>query len=132
MTAWVNGDLADLGEAAGVLGQVREGDLRLDIGAVPLVDLGVVGVGVAGEDSELARGAALQPGEGDGVGRDDAAFSAGLDGHVAHGEAAGHLQVLDDRTGELHGAVAGAVHADLADGVEDEVLAADPRAQGRR
>ena len=63
---------------------------------------------------------------------DDAALAAGLDGHVAHGEALVHGERLDGLAGELHGLVQGAVDADEADGVQHQVLAGDPGARRAR
>ena len=59
------------------------------------------------------------------VHREDAVLAAGLDGHVGDGEAVIHGQGGHPLPSELQGLIQGAVHADLADQVEDDVLAAD-------
>ena len=56
---------------------------------------------------------------------EDPVFAAGLDGHVGDGEAVVHGQGGYALPGELQGLVQSAVHADPADQVEDDVLAAD-------
>jgi hypothetical protein len=55
---------------------------------------------------------------------EEASLAAGLDGHVGNGEAPLNREVADGRAGKLHGAVERAVHADLADHIEDDVLGA--------
>lgn len=61
--------------------------------------------------------------------REDAVLRTGLDGHVADGEAVVHGQRVCALADELHRLVQRAVHADLADDVQDNVLAGYPRAQ---
>ena len=69
--------------------------------------------------------AALEIGEGGLVGSDHAGASAGLDAHVADGHAAFHRERADGRACVLDRVAGGAVGADLADDVEDDVLGGD-------
>ena len=57
--------------------------------------------------------------------REDAVLGAGLDGHVCDGKAVVHGQLGNAGTGKFQGFVKGAVHADPADEVQDDILAGD-------
>ena len=56
-------------------------------------------------------------------------LAAGLDGHVGDGHSVIHRQRCDARAMELHGLVGRAVEADLADGMQDDVLSHDAQLQ---
>ena len=123
----VEADVRRRGDGVHVLRAVGEGHLGFELADVPVVDGGVGGVGVA-EDrlhGELGRMLLQVPGGG-GVGGDEAVLAPRLDGHVGHGHAGVHGQGVDGVARPLHGHVAGAVDAQLLDGVQDEVLAGDP------
>ena len=64
-----------------------------------------------------------------GVRGNHAVFAAGLDNHVAQGHAVFHGHGFHRIAGELHGAVTGAIHADVADDAQDDVLGHDVRRQ---
>ena len=69
--------------------------------------------------------AALEVGEGGLVGGDHAGAGAGFDAHVADGHAAFHGERADGGAGVLDDVAGGAVGADVADDVEDDVLGGD-------
>jgi len=111
-----------LGDRPRVAGQVREGHGGHDARGIDLVDLGVGGVGIRLVLGPQALGAALHVGAGHVVHGDDAALTARLDGHVADGHSARHVERGDGVAGELHGLIERAVHADHPDDVEDDVF----------
>src|SRR6185503_12895817 len=67
-------------------------------------------------------GAVADVGEGFVIHVADAVFAAGLDGHVGQGHAVFEGEGGDAVACEVHGAVGGAVDADLADDGQDQVL----------
>ena len=77
--------------------------------------------------------AALEVGEGGVVGRDHSGAGTGLDAHVADGHAALHGEGADGGAGVLDDVAGGPGGADVADDVQDDVLAVTPgRACPRR
>ena len=56
-------------------------------------------------------------------------LAARLDGHVRHREPPGHREAIHHRPGELDGLVQRPADANLPDGVENQVFAADPGLQ---
>jgi len=104
---------------------VRTGDAGLEGRDVVRVGLEDRGVGIAVDGGEGLRRAGAHVVERLLVGRDDAVLSAGLDGHVADGDALVDGEGGDGLSGELHGAVGGAVDADVADDAQDHVLGGD-------
>ena len=139
-------DLVDLHLAAGagrgvIARQVRLGHARHEGGDV----VGVGGldrrIGVAGEHFDLLlAGVFADVGGGLLVGRDDAALAAGLDGHIAEGHPLFHAHCLNRFAAELHRTIGGAIHANVADNAQDDVLgrhegrqlAVEDKADGRR
>ena len=69
--------------------------------------------------------APLEVGEGGVIGGDHAGAGTGFDAHVADGHAAFHREGADGRAGVFDGIAGGAVGADLADDLEDDVLGGD-------
>ena len=112
-----------LGEAVAVGGEEGVGDDRFEGRDVDFEDLDVGRVGVGVVDLGFAGQRFVgEEGGGDVVVGDDAALGPGFDGHVAHGEAVVHAEVADGVADELEGAVERAVDADHADDFEDDVL----------
>ena len=133
--AGANDDLVDLdvltlfGEV-GVLGQVRIADGRLQRGQVDGDGALILGVGVGLVLDPGALAAAFQVGFGDLIHREDAVFGTGFDCHVADAKAILHRQALDALTGELKALVQRARDADLADQVQNDILAGDGALDG--
>src|SRR6185503_9962069 len=67
-------------------------------------------------------GAVADVGEGFVIHVAYAVFAAGLDGHVGQGHAVFEGEAGDAIPREVHGAVGGPIHADLADDGQDQVL----------
>ncbi len=59
-----------------------------------------------------------------------ARLSAGLDGHVGYGHPVGHGERATPGPSELQRLVVGAVHPDVGDDLDDEVLAGDVSGSG--
>ena len=72
-----------------------------------------------------SEAAAFEVGEGGGVGGDHAGAGSGFDAHVADGHAAFHGEGADGGAGVLDDVAGGAVGADAADDVEDDVFGGD-------
>ena len=117
--------VAPLGGGAGVLGQVGEGDGRLQFGEVDLDRALVFGVRIRLEHADLPLEAAVEVFARYVVDGEDAVLRARLDRHVADGEAVVDREVLDAVADEFHRFIQRAVHADEPDDVQDDVLAAD-------
>ena len=101
----------------------------LDLGQVDLDDLVVNCVLVCLVDNRLAVAVFCHECQRLVVHLEDAVLCAGLDRHVGHGETVAHGQGCHTFAGEFHRAVQCAVYADLADDVQDHVLAGDVRVQ---
>ena len=113
-----------------VVDGVRPGHHRDDGAGIQLDDALVGGAGVGGERPPgLLAALAGEKLAGRGVARHEARLGAGLDGHVAEREAAGHGQGVDARPPELERLVRGAVGAEVADEREHQVLGLDAVAQ---
>ena len=112
-----------------LLGRCGKATVGTIVGRVDLVDRRVARVRVAEVLDGLALETPFDVGARRVVHRDDPALAAGLDRHVADGHAVVHAEALDGVPGELHRLVERAVHPDHADDVQDDVLAADPRAK---
>ena len=125
----VDVDRRELRHRLHVLRKVRAGDLGLHGRKVVLAHVHVVRLLVGLVELVLpARPCGHVP-LGDLVRLDDAVLAACFDGHVADREPSGHGQLLDRLAGELHGPIECSVHADIADGAKDDVLAAHPLAE---
>ena len=83
-----------------------------------------VGIGLIGGVGTVDP--TVQVGPGDGVHGEDAVFGAGLNGHVGDAQPVIHGQGGHTVPAVFQTLVQGAVHADQADQVEDDILAADP------
>ena len=121
--------MAELVDGLGVLREVRARNGRTERGQVDLDGLLVLSVGVGLECGDVAVNAALDVVHRLVVHRENAVLRTGLDRHVADGEAVVHGQLVRAFADELHRLVQRAVHADLADNMQDDVLAGNPRAQ---
>ena len=114
-----------LADHLGVLGEMGHGDggfqlVQIDdyLPCVDRIGIGLKGLaGTAHPAVDILHGL-LVYGE-------DSVLAAGLDGHVGDGEAVVHGQGGHALPGELQGLIQGTVHPDLADQVQDHILAAD-------
>ncbi len=122
-------DRAKLAYGLHIFGKVRAGNLRLHAGEVVFAHIHIACLFVALVEFVLALRALRHIFFGNLVRLDDAVLAACFDRHVADGQASRHRKLLDHLTGELHGTVERSVHADVADGVQNDVLAADPLAE---
>ena len=122
----VDRDVAYLADGPGIGGQMREGHLRLNLGSIVLDHLRVCGIRDRSGTPYICGSPVLSHTAGSSVDVEEAGLAAGFDGHIGHGETAVHGQGVNRLAGELHGGVERAVHADFADGIEDQVLAAHP------
>ncbi|KAJ6444371.1 3-isopropylmalate dehydratase [Purpureocillium lavendulum] len=84
---------------------------------------------VLGVDEDVDVGPALEVLKGGFIGGDHAGTGSALDGHVADGHAGFHAKGSDDRTAKLDDGAGTASGANLANGVEDDVLGADAGGQ---
>ncbi|GKT69967.1 lysine-specific demethylase 8 [Colletotrichum tofieldiae] len=142
----LGGEGLGVGDAAGdgddILGAGAPGDggddvlgVDEDVDVVLGVGVGLQGLPVLDGAVPLVRvvlggqGAVLEVLEGDLVGGDHAGSRATLDGHVADGHAGLHAEAADDGTAELDNGTRTAGGADLANGVQDNVLGADTGGQ---
>ena len=108
---------------------MREGHRGHDVGGVDfdnLRELRIV-VGIVGRVGPF--GALVQVGAGHVIHGNEARLATGLDGHVRDGKALVHGHILDGAAREFHGLVQGAVHADHADDMQDDVFAGHARGQ---
>ena len=117
--------VAGLRDCARVGRQVREGDGGLQLREVDRDGAGVGGVRIGGEDTGGLGVVRLQIAAAGGVHGEDAVLGAGLDGHVGDCQAVVHREGLHAGAGEFERHVTGAIDADEADQVEDQVLARD-------
>ncbi|GJC96846.1 flp pilus assembly protein TadG [Colletotrichum higginsianum] len=142
----LSGESLGVGDTAGngddVLGTRAPGDGGDDVLAVDEdVDV-VLGVGVGLQRLPVLDGAVplvrvvlggqgtvLEVLEGDVVGGDHTGSRATLDGHVADRHAGLHAEAADDGAAELDDGAGAAGGADLANGVQDDVLGADAGGQ---
>jgi len=103
-----------------------KGDLGLDLRAVIFADVGAAGVGITFENLPGPLRAFPDIVDRLVVRMKDSALSTRLDGHIGHGETPRHGEAGDRFAREFHRLVAGAVDADVADRVQDEILSLDP------
>ncbi|GKT45680.1 uncharacterized protein ColSpa_05861 [Colletotrichum spaethianum] len=130
------------GDGDNILGAGTPGDcgddvlgIDEDVNVVLGVGVGLQGLPVLDGPVPLVRvvlgsqGAVLEVLKGDVVGGDHAGSRTTLDGHVADGHAGLHAETADDGTAELDNGTGTAGGADLANGVQDNVLGADTGSQ---
>ena len=108
---------------------MRQRDGQRHVGQVDDDLARILGVGVGLNGLPGPRHAPGQIGARHVVDGEDAVLRARLDGHVRDGQAAVHGDLLHAIPAKLQRHVARAVHADEADQVEDDILAADVRVQ---
>ena len=97
---------------------------RRDFGKVDFDHRFVLGVGISFIDDRGALAAVFHICPGDVVHRENAVLCACLDRHVADAKAVVYGQCCHAGTCEFHAAVERAVHTDLSDDGQDQILAA--------
>ena len=124
--ALIDFDFAHIIDGAGVLGEMRERDGRTERREIDGDGADIFRIRIGGINDGGAQEAVLAVGLRHLVHREDAVLRAGLNSHVGDAQAVVHGQGLDALARKFERLVERAVHADLADQVEDHILAADP------
>ena len=122
----VDFDVLEAAELVCVLRKMREGNRRLQGREIDRNFTCVLRIGVRLIDGVRLLGMFLHILDGLLVDREDTVLSARLDRHVADRETVIHAELCDTRAGELDGLVTRAIHADLADQVQDDILTGHP------
>ena len=122
----VNFEVGKLADRFHVLRQKWHGYKWLEFTHVEFDCGGVFGVLVAVPVFALARSGTLHKGARFLVGGKQPGFCAGFNCHVCHRKTVSQPQMIQCRPGKLHRLITRPFHANFADGVQNQILAANP------
>ena len=125
----VNRDVGAVAGVVGVFGEVRIGYRAVHVVEIDIYRAFVYGVGVGLHGVPRTLYAVADVLTGNAVNGEDSVFRAGLNRHIADGEAVVNRQLRHARPGELQGLVTRAVHANHADERQNHVFPGDIRAE---
>ena len=122
----IDGHVLHFGNGLGVFGQVRAGHLRLHVAHIDAYDSFIRRTGIGRNEFRIGAVVIAAIGERFLVGREQAALAARFNRHIGDAEARFDVEFGEGFAAEFQRLVQGAVHADVADEPQDQVLAAQP------